>query len=298
SLTGCLCREHQAIVDAAGRVIVYLAGSPDDKSWPDVARAASREMDEIAAHKATNFMAQESNAAHTRGRYPVLHAGFTFGGGPQAPHNVGKKDAKRVEARKRLTRNEAFIRLAGFASSAFRIAAPKLFTHYDTAIGDVKAGDSGLRPAFANSVFPTATFNFGPRAETLPHRDYQNVPYGWCAVTALGDYNPKLGGHIYLWELGLVVEFPPGATILLPSAVVTHGNTPIQEGETRKAFTQYCAGALMRWHAYGMRTERTLLEEVPGMKEALDQSWRERWRTAVCYFSKINELAADSRACL
>ncbi|KAI0056076.1 hypothetical protein BV25DRAFT_1814716, partial [Artomyces pyxidatus] len=284
------------IVDGAGRIVVYLAGSPDDETWEEVARAASREMEEIAASTDSNFMDGSTNDANTRGRFPVLHAGFTFGGGPKVPHNVGFKDAKRAQARARLTRNEAFIRMAGFASSAFRIAAPKLFTHYSSAIGDVKAGNTGLRPAFANSVFPTATFNFGPRAETLPHRDFQNVPYGWCAVTALGNYNPKLGGHIYLWELGLVIEFPPGSTILLPSAVITHGNTPIQEGETRQAFTQYCAGALMRWHAYGMRTERTLRAELPGEKEKLDATWRERWRSSVNYFSKLQELPRDSLA--
>jgi hypothetical protein len=68
-----------------------------------------------------------------------------------------------------------------------------------------------------------------------------------CAVTALGDYNYKLGGHLVLWECKLVLEFPPGATVLLPSACISHSNIPIQANESRYSFTQYSAGSLFRF---------------------------------------------------
>ncbi|KAJ3886728.1 hypothetical protein GG344DRAFT_69418 [Lentinula edodes] len=41
------------------------------------------------------------------------------------------------------------------------------------------------------------------------------------------------GGHLVLWDLGLVIRFPPGSTILFPSSLITHSTIPIQEGETR-----------------------------------------------------------------
>lgn len=38
-----------------------------------------------------------------------------------------------------------------------------------------------------------------------------------CAITTLSDYDPKAGGHLVLWDLKLVIEFPPGSTILILS---------------------------------------------------------------------------------
>ncbi|KAI0038048.1 hypothetical protein FA95DRAFT_1474810, partial [Auriscalpium vulgare] len=106
------------------------------------------------------------------------------------------------------------------------------------------------------SVFPAATFNFRSKIATAPHHDYYNVSHGWCAITALGKHDPNYSGHLILYDLKFVIEFPPGSTILVPLALITHRNTPVQPGKTCRSFTQYCAGGLMRWHAYGCRTEK------------------------------------------
>ena len=57
-----------------------------------------------------------------------------------------------------------------------------------------------------------------------------------------------------LWEAKLVIEFPPGSTIFITSAITTHSNTPIRAHETRYSFTQYVAGGLFRWVDYGFQT--------------------------------------------
>jgi hypothetical protein len=84
-----------------------------------------------------------------------------------------------------------------------------------------------------------------------------------CTVQALGDFNPKEGGHIILWELKLVIEFPPGALILIPSATITHSNLPVGAGEHRASFTQYTGGGLFRYVDNGFRTEKELAEQDP-----------------------------------
>ncbi|KAL0567979.1 hypothetical protein V5O48_014013 [Marasmius crinis-equi] len=61
----------------------------------------------------------------------------------------------------------------------------------------------------------------------LPHRDSKNLAFGWCAITVLGNYNWTKGGHLVLWDLKMVIEFPPGSTIYIPSALVCHFNTSI-----------------------------------------------------------------------
>lgn len=82
---------------------------------------------------------------------------------------------------------------------------------------------------------------------TLPHRDSQNYAGGWCAITALGNFDYTKGGHLILWTLGIALEFPAGSTIMIPSALIMHSNVPIGVHETRYSFTNYFAGQLLHW---------------------------------------------------
>jgi hypothetical protein len=52
-----------------------------------------------------------------------------------------------------------------------------------------------------------------------------------------------------------VIEFPPGCTILIPSACISHSNTGVTEGERRYSFTQYTAGAIFRWVDHNFMNE-------------------------------------------
>jgi hypothetical protein len=74
-----------------------------------------------------------------------------------------------------------------------------------------------------SSVFSAATFEFGgPHCRTVLETgepDHFQAAQ-WSILTALGKYAPMRGSHVILWELGLVVSFPPGSSILIPSGVV------------------------------------------------------------------------------
>ncbi|KAF8220175.1 hypothetical protein L208DRAFT_1183270, partial [Tricholoma matsutake] len=61
------------------------------------------------------------------------------------------------------------------------------------------------------------------------------------------------GGHLALWDLGIVVHFPPGSGILLPSALIQHSNTPIASHECQYSFAQYTSGGLFRWAQNGFK---------------------------------------------
>ncbi|KAF8146094.1 hypothetical protein K438DRAFT_1481946, partial [Mycena galopus ATCC 62051] len=52
--------------------------------------------------------------------------------------------------------------------------------------------------------------------------------------------------------LGLILEFRPGTTILIPSAAIFHSNIPIAVGKHCYSFTQY-TGGLFRWLSPGSR---------------------------------------------
>jgi hypothetical protein len=132
--------------------------------------------------------------------------------------------------------------------------APKLYAYYVERLGALHAHHPGLHRIFTSSVFSASSYNLGPRTICFRHTDFANLPFGWCAVTALGFFNPKKGGHLVLWECGLVIEFPPGSTVLIPSAIVSHCNLAISKSETRYSFTQYTAGGLFRWVENDFRT--------------------------------------------
>lgn len=96
-----------------------------------------------------------------------------------------------------------------------------------------------------------------------------------------------------IFPLKLVIEFPSGASILLPSSSVWHGNTPVQPGETRTSFSQYCAGGLLRWPEYGFRTMNTCKIEDLELWEKMDGLADDRWIEAVARFSKVEEIHRD-----
>ncbi|KAJ7078404.1 hypothetical protein B0H15DRAFT_788953, partial [Mycena belliarum] len=123
------------------------------------------------------------------------------------------------------------------------------------------------------------------------HLDFANLAWGWCAVTALGNFDPDIGGHLILWDLRLVVRFPPGSTILLPSALIQHSNVPIQAHEHRSSFTQYTAGGLFRWVRNGFKTDENF--RASATKEQLAARMAEdsaRWQEGMKMFSVIDEL--------
>lgn len=143
------------------------------------------------------------------------------------------------------------------------------------------------------SVFACSTINFGPATESFPHTDNNNLAWGWCAVTALGDFDHTLGGHLILWDSKLIIEFPPGSTILIPSAVFTHSNTSIQGGETRYSFTQYTSGGLFRWVEHGFQGEGPYKASLSrqGRKDEEDRK-SARWAKGMGMYSTMAELNA------
>ena len=125
--------------------------------------------------------------------------------------------------------------------------APKLYQYYAEKLGQLYARDPNLTHVFPNSIFSATSYNLGPRTACFKHTDFANLPFGLCSITALGSYDPSKGGHLVLWQCKLVIEFPPGSTILIASGIVAHSNVPVGKDETRYSVAHYSAGALFRW---------------------------------------------------
>lgn len=126
--------------------------------------------------------------------------------------------------------------------------------------GDVQ--EDGSSGQGQNSEFTgVISSNFGPASGCYDHLDYANAATVWCAITPAGSYDPKISGHLILFDIDLVIEFPPGSTILIPSSVMWHANTSIQDNETCVLIAQYAAGGLFKYIDYGFATEKDAEEE-------------------------------------
>jgi hypothetical protein len=153
-----------------------------------------------------------------------------------------------------------------------------IFADYHRTKQTLLQQNSSLRRTFPRSPFAAIAFNLGPIAVSPPHTDTGNKADGMCLISALGDFNPAQGGHLVCWDYDLIIRFPPGCSILIPSAVVTHSNTPIQAGEERFSIIRYSAGGLFRWVDNGFKSDRAWLASAT----AKDVERREEKRRARC----------------
>jgi hypothetical protein len=166
----------------------------------------------------------------------------------------------------------------------FKVYFPRVHGFYEKKMEELTQWDPTLKRNFPSTAFAAASFNFGPKTECYPHRDWANVSWGQCAVTALGEYDADLGGHLVCWDLGLIVRFPPGSTIFIPSALVRHSNTPVAPHERRYSFAQYTPGGLFRWVGQGFKLgPKKGLKESPAVQQ-------KRWSEGLSMMSKLSEM--------
>lgn len=143
-----------------------------------------------------------------------------------------------------------------------------------------------MRHLFPRTPFTALTANFGPFSVSPPHADQDNKADGMCLIGALGEFDADKGGHLVLWDYNLVIRFPAGCSVLIPSAVVTHSNTPIQAGEDRLSLIQYSAGGLFRWVANGFKSDLAWHAKATDADlKQREEERKARWATALKQFS-------------
>jgi hypothetical protein len=86
-------------------------------------------------------------------------------------------------------------------------------------------------------------------------------------------------------------------SIIIPSAVISHSNLPIQPHETRYSITQYAAGGLFRWVEHGFQKEGSYA--MGWSRSAAERAAEEAHRLArkdfgLSLFSTMDELRARS----
>lgn len=165
--------------------------------------------------------------------------------------------------------------LTRLLADAFKTFSPEMYAHYENLKIQLMRDNPSLRFNWERCVYAAASMNLGPQTVTSVHTDHMNYAPGWCSIMALGDYDYTKGGHIVLWDLKIVIPFPPGAVIFIPSAILRHSNTTVSPGEKRMSFTQFSAGSLFRWVDCGCQTQKNFFAEGGEHKMSGTARWME-----------------------
>ncbi|CAK5284023.1 unnamed protein product [Mycena citricolor] len=295
------------IVDSEGRVILCLAGKPRDLAGYAIATEAAAT---IMLEELEKCEFRTKDIHHRRAGpegYATITTGVSHGGGRKQPGNVAHGRTTHANAAKRLKESPHIKRIVGFtngaqpyfpkgsaltkAPDAFRVTAPELWFYYWLNMTSLlQWGASFLVWAFTRSVFAACTFNLGPRAVTCDHLDHANLAWGWCVITALCWFDPDRGGHLILRDLKLIIRFPAGSSIFLPSALLKHSNAPVQPAEKRLSFTQYTAGGLFRWVQNGFQGDGKVSMSTHAKATRQHQA-EERWRIGLSMLPVYNKLS-------
>lgn len=266
-------KKSKAIYDNKGKLLAVLAGQPEDPGYVKAAEEAHLLMMEQgeALRRVNNGKGKSKNR---RGEYDSLGCGLTHGHGTREPVNLKVQENHRPLLG-RLLADGNMQRLVGNASAVLNAWAPEFYCLVEETVKKVREKDSRMQKPFDRSVYPACHFNLGPDAWCYIHRDSMNVTTGYCAVQALGRYDPKKGGHLVLWDLKMAVEFPPGSTILIMSSLLFHSSLAVGPGEERSVVTQFCPEGLVRYVESGMKTDKELCEgKTPEEKKEMLESLR------------------------
>ncbi|KAF8215255.1 hypothetical protein K438DRAFT_1433105, partial [Mycena galopus ATCC 62051] len=176
--------------------------------------------------------------------------GYSFGSGRQFISNLKARSAHNQAAMDTLLADKNIGCMATYPIPAFQALFYHIFGDYQKNKKALLEKHPFLCKIFPQSPFATVTANLGPISVSPPLLDGTNKADGMCLISALDNFDPDLGGHIVLWDLDLIIHFPPGCSSFIPS-IVTHSNTPIQPHEERFFLLQYSTGGLFRWVANG-----------------------------------------------
>ncbi|KAL0571199.1 hypothetical protein V5O48_010764 [Marasmius crinis-equi] len=273
------------VVDEEDRI--FLAGLKKVKD-PEF----DQHMDDVALlledTRTTKLVIKRQDTSHLRGEGFVAAAtGWSMGQGQQkVTHTAGKHEF----VMQQLIEQPCMKRLASAQDAGFACWSYKNYRLYKESMDELKSTIADFKPNFERSNFACITCNFGPQVCTSCHNDAKNCPHSMCAITAVGVFDPMKGGHLVLPDLKIILEFPSGCTILLPSAILRHQNTPVQPGETRYSVTQYSAGGIFRFQEYGNRTEEQLRHQDPSLYEKVMSERKGRWRKMADMFVTLDEV--------
>lgn len=95
-----------------------------------------------------------------------------------------------------------------------------------------------------------------------------------------------------MYELNVYVEFPSGSLVLIPSSLVTHGNTPIGPNEERSSIVWFSAGTLFQYRDAGYQSLREMRKD-PKQAAAYEEALAGRIKKAMSSLMTYEEFFGE-----
>ncbi|KAJ6449026.1 hypothetical protein C8R47DRAFT_1084852 [Mycena vitilis] len=239
-----------ALVDSYDRLALMYFGAPAETlEWERGIIEASQQMAD--AHEYLRRQGFQSDE---------LSDGIQcFGFAGRRPQNI--RTHQPVSAldvvRSELRNSSPIQNIASFQNHVFQKVAPRAWTSANQIIDAVCTNDVRLHLPFSYytpTAFSRTDYRFSvsgtPRAEEASYTP------GMTALTALGDYDAD-EGELILWTEKTVINFPVGATILLPKWL-PYSFTAVESPGSQMILSQMCEDALGDFVANGF-----LADDVP-----------------------------------
>ncbi|KAJ7839772.1 hypothetical protein B0H13DRAFT_2417355 [Mycena leptocephala] len=217
------------ILDVDGRIVAVLLGRPEGDDWEEVVKEFIRLMEAVRRRGEARGVFKAKDRRHRRGNYFTLSDGVTRGPGqqPTPAKLIGVSWSSSSRTTPAVGLLASFQRPRTLPAETLRFLPNHPQGHLRPA--------PGAQTALRQFSLPRCHLESGASVVTDDHVDELNLPHGMCGVFNAGDHKHKRGGHMFLKQLRLVIEFPSGSSMLIPSASITHSNVPIgkQENGTR-----------------------------------------------------------------
>ncbi|KAL0059468.1 hypothetical protein AAF712_013776 [Marasmius tenuissimus] len=273
--------ETLLVDDSKTRHVVTCLEIPDDPSWfKDLNNFV-----ELIDWAEEEIRERKGDCEGRRGKYASIPTGISFGGGQTQPGNFSQT-AVEQEVWAKVYAHPFYQRALRYAQHGMKSYHSKLERLYSNVKQGLRVDNPNLVDPLPGCCFSACNLNMG-RAVTLRHTDFLNLLFGQCAVLPLGHFDYEAGGHLVLWDLGLVIEFPPGSMILLPSALIEHSNVSIAGNERRSSITFYSASGLFRWVTNGYMSDKEFKDRAgTKMRQRWDQHRADLWKVGLELLSR------------
>ncbi|KAJ7821084.1 hypothetical protein B0H14DRAFT_2832086 [Mycena olivaceomarginata] len=180
--------------------------------------------------------------------FPAPARGFAFGGGRQTVGNIKALSPANQAAMDKLLEDESIWRMATYPIPVFQSLCFPIYSDYHCTKQQLLQKNPHLCRTFPRSPFTAVTDlrlppTWGPSPCLPPIRTPPTRPTACASLPLLSAFDPDQGGHLVCWDYNLLICFPLGCSVLIPSAVVTHSNTPIQAANGFRSDRQWAASA-------------------------------------------------------
>ncbi|KAJ3729772.1 hypothetical protein C8R42DRAFT_175478 [Lentinula raphanica] len=249
---------------AAGHRLMLLLARPRGNGWAENMARVDQRLEWVHEHA-------RASASHRRGEYATLPAGCGFGGGKLRPSNYANSPHN-AELVQQALDDPAVQRVARYVDCGLAAFLPGLHRFLSNLLSKILKDNPGIHRMFEGCCYGACHLNLHNVA-TRNHEDFFNILFSMCAVYASGQYDYARAGHFIAWSLGLVTQFPPGTAVFVPSASVTHANTPIPENQHRSSIAFFTSSGLGRWYQNGYMSDKDFKSQASAKQL---QAWKEQ----------------------